>query len=246
MLDLIEGIGPFAGLAAFIALAVLVFVIFQQSREIRRLREWAGRAPERAAEAAEASLAAAEARGEVTAAEKEEGPGRIAALRERVVGALGPPLRDVDRRLPMDGRIVLGVVAVLAVAAGVYTGGFGLGDDDDGKQGTEGREAKPKVAVLNATQTGGVQGVPGLAGKVAKQVVQPAGYKVSLQTDAPTGFGQSVVMYTPKAEGAAAQLARAIEAKLGSTRIQPIAADVRQQAENASVVLVVGADDADF
>ena len=52
MLDLIEKIGPFVGLAAFIGLAVLAFLIFQQSRDIRRLRDWAGRAPERAKEAA--------------------------------------------------------------------------------------------------------------------------------------------------------------------------------------------------
>ena len=66
-MDLIEKIGPFVGLAAFVALAVLAFLLFQQSRDLRRLREWAGRAPERAKEAADASLAAAELRGEETA-----------------------------------------------------------------------------------------------------------------------------------------------------------------------------------
>ena len=48
MVDLLERIGPYLGIAAFLGLAVLAFLIFQQAREIRRLREWAGRAPERA------------------------------------------------------------------------------------------------------------------------------------------------------------------------------------------------------
>ena len=47
-MHVIESIGPVLGIAAFIGLAVLAFLLFQQSREIRRLREWAGRAPERA------------------------------------------------------------------------------------------------------------------------------------------------------------------------------------------------------
>ena len=63
MIDLIERIGPYLGIVAFLGLAILAFLIFQQAREVRRLREWAGRAPERADEAAEASLAAAEAGG---------------------------------------------------------------------------------------------------------------------------------------------------------------------------------------
>ena len=60
-MHVIESIGPLLGIAAFIGLAVLAFLLFQQSRDVRRLREWAGRAPERAQEAADAVQAAAEA-----------------------------------------------------------------------------------------------------------------------------------------------------------------------------------------
>ena len=70
MVDLLERIGPYLGIAAFLGLAFLAFLIFQQAREVRRLRDWAGRAPERAADADAAAAAAAEARGE-TAAEEE-------------------------------------------------------------------------------------------------------------------------------------------------------------------------------
>jgi hypothetical protein len=48
--DLIEKGGAYAGLAAFFGLAILAILYFAQAREIRRLREWAGRAPERALE----------------------------------------------------------------------------------------------------------------------------------------------------------------------------------------------------
>ena len=51
MTDLIDGSGPILGIAAFLGLAILAFLIVQQAREVRRLREWAGRAPERATEA---------------------------------------------------------------------------------------------------------------------------------------------------------------------------------------------------
>ena len=46
----IEKIGAYAGFAAIPGLAVLALLYFSQAREVRRLREWAGRAPERAQE----------------------------------------------------------------------------------------------------------------------------------------------------------------------------------------------------
>ena len=46
----IEKYGAYAGFAAVLGLAVLSLLYFAQAREVKRLREWAGRAPERAAE----------------------------------------------------------------------------------------------------------------------------------------------------------------------------------------------------
>src|SRR5881409_1378792 len=48
--DKLQTIGALAGLAAILGLAVLSLLYFGQAREVKRLREWAGRAPERAAE----------------------------------------------------------------------------------------------------------------------------------------------------------------------------------------------------
>jgi len=50
--DVIETYGAFAGIAAIVGLAVLSLLLFTQAREIKRLREWVGRAPERDAELA--------------------------------------------------------------------------------------------------------------------------------------------------------------------------------------------------
>ncbi len=246
-MDLIEKIGPFVGLAAFVGLAVLAFLLFQQSRDLRRLREWAGRAPERAKEAADASLAAAEARGEET--EEEKGPGVFSRAWASVKGFVAPRYESFDRHLPIDGRILIGVLVAGIVAAGVLTSGFGLvGEDGGGGKAAkkEKKEEKPKVAVLNATQTAEVQGVSGLADKVASEVVKQEGYPIGAKTDAPAGFPETVVMYKPDFEGDAAELGRAVQGKLGETATQQMTDEIESSAEGAPLVLVVGADDATF
>jgi hypothetical protein len=48
--DKIEQYGAYAGIAAVFGLGVLSLLYFAQAREVKRLRDWAGRAPERAAE----------------------------------------------------------------------------------------------------------------------------------------------------------------------------------------------------
>ncbi|MGH2801805.1 MAG: hypothetical protein ACRDL4_02005, partial [Thermoleophilaceae bacterium] len=48
MPEIIQDIGAYAGLASVVGLAVLSALYFSQARDVKRLREWAGRAPERA------------------------------------------------------------------------------------------------------------------------------------------------------------------------------------------------------
>src|ERR1700690_2339656 len=43
-------IGAIAAFAALVGIAILSLLVFSQARELKRLREWAGRAPERAAD----------------------------------------------------------------------------------------------------------------------------------------------------------------------------------------------------
>lgn len=264
MIDLIEQIGPILGIVAFVGLAVLAFLIFQQGREVRRLREWAGRAPERAEDAVEASLAAAEARGEAAEPSVSRGPigSRLAAARERVAAVAGPPWRELDRRFPFDPRYVVVLLVAGIVAAGVLTSGFGIfgGDEGNGRDKRGGAEqrkkrdekaSKPEVAVLNATQDVSesgveIQGVPGLAKKVADQVLRPEDYPAGRQADAASGFDQTTVMFEPEHEVEANELATAAEQHLGPTEVQPMIQEVRDLAGGADLALVIGQDDAEF
>ena len=50
MPEIVQEIGAYAGLASVVGLALLSVLYFSQARDVRRLREWAGRAPERAEE----------------------------------------------------------------------------------------------------------------------------------------------------------------------------------------------------
>jgi len=58
--DQVDEFGGYIGLAAFFGLAVLTVLYFAQAREVKRLREWAGRSPERALELEERVLVQAE------------------------------------------------------------------------------------------------------------------------------------------------------------------------------------------
>jgi hypothetical protein len=51
--DPLVKVGAYAGYAAILGLAVMSLLYFAQAREVKRLREWAGRAPERDAELAQ-------------------------------------------------------------------------------------------------------------------------------------------------------------------------------------------------
>ena len=79
----IKTYGAYAGLAAIIGLAVLSVLYFAQAREVKRLRAWAGRGPERAAEDARARRC------------RRPEAGRRRADRQARAG---------DRRRPVDAR----------------------------------------------------------------------------------------------------------------------------------------------
>lgn len=249
-MDLIEDIGPILGIVAFLGFAVLALLIVLQAREVRRLREWAGRAPERALEADEMTQAAAEERGEA-----EPEASRFAAARQRFAEAWGHSWAELDRRSPVDPRWFLGVLAAAVVAAAIVTSGFGLvGGDDEGGGGRAGGGEKPdkpaRVAVLNATQVDDpiapVAAVPGIADLVANQVVEPAGFKVDETGDAPAGEEQSVIMFQPGAEDDAEKLAKRVADDLGETPVEPMTGPVREAAGRADLALLVGQDDDGF
>jgi LytR cell envelope-related transcriptional attenuator len=256
MTDLIDRIGPYVGVAAFLGLAFLAFLVIQQAREVRRLREWAGRAPERARDAADASTALADAKGEEAPEPEieEPDPSGFARWLHGVRDWMSGRAAEVDRRLPVHPRYILAVIAAAVIAAAVLTSGFGIfgGDDSSTGNGKGSKPEKVEVAVLNATQvedtvTGDpIAGVQGLAGVVAKKVVKPAGFKIAAKTDATSGLDQTVIMFEPGHEADATKLADAAFKKLGQTDVTPMIGEVRDLAKKAPLALVIGADDSDF
>jgi hypothetical protein len=247
-MDLIEDIGPILGIVAFLGFAILALLIVLQAREVRRLREWAGRAPERALEADEAALAAGEEKDEAET-DRTEGPSRLAAFRDGVRGWVAPKWDKLDRRSPVHPGVILAVLAGLVVAAAV-TGGFGLLGDDEAPVtagGDSNEEPAVEVAVLNATiQEGVADPVPGIADAVAKEVVKPAGFKAGATVNAPEGLEDSIIMYEPEAEADAEALAEAASKELGRTDTQPMTSAVRAAAEGAPLALLVGFVDGSF
>jgi LytR cell envelope-related transcriptional attenuator len=253
-MDLIEQIGPVLGIVAFLGLSILAFLLFQQSRDLRRLREWAGRAPERAREASEATLAASEAaRGDVPQYEGEVEPGgRLAGLRgvlrhgrDRISAAWAA----ADSAVPIDLRIVAGVLVVAVVAAGVLTSGFGLVGDDGAGEARRLPPPKPRnvdVAVLNATQATDVLAVPGLAATVSDALVEPLDYNVVIEANAPSGSERTTVMFAPGQRTSARQLANQIRGDLGDAEIAPMTQEVEQASRAADVALLIGVDNSTF
>jgi len=87
--DQVEKYGAYVGIAAFFGLAVLSLLYFSQARELKRLREWAGRAPERAQELEQRVVAQASA--------ARRGPAMPAAA---AAGAVAPPRRLAEMPAP--------------------------------------------------------------------------------------------------------------------------------------------------
>jgi len=101
----VEQIGAYGGLASMIGLGVLALLYFAQAREVKRLREWAGRAPERAAEVEQRVQADAQRR---VIAQPQTPAGQVAAT---PAGAAPPA------QLPTAGLI--GEAATHAAAAAI-------------------------------------------------------------------------------------------------------------------------------
>jgi hypothetical protein len=241
----IESIGPVLGIVAFVGLAILAFLLFQQARDIRRLREWAGRAPERATEAADAVQAAAEAsrNGEAAddAAAGHPAGGRLRTAWDRFALAVREHYAAIDRRLPVDGRYVLVALVVAIVAVGVVTSGFGLvGGGGAADEHGGGRKKLPAVAVINGTS------VSGLAATVENRVVKRAGYEPGPVGNATASVSATVVEYEAGLRSDAQDLAKVVKRQLGETPLQPMTADVRDVAGKAKLALVLGLDDAGF
>ncbi len=253
-MQLLEQIGAFAGLAAFIGLALLAFLAFSQARDLRRLREWAGSAPERDAERKDTTSAMAAKRAEelrvldeARTAERDAVGDREERRRRREAGL--PELTRGERlRKGLSGfgahlaepRYLAAIfVVVLLVAGGVVYLATQGSDNADGK-GKHGKLAKAKlrpgeieVTVLNGTA------VPGLAATYGDEV-EGKGFELGAVTNSATSFSESVVMF----ERGHAPEARRVAVALGISDVRLMSSEIASVSAGAPVSVVVGEDNA--
>ena len=251
-------IGSFAGLAAFFGLGVLALLSFSQARDIRRLREWAGSAPERDAERKESTSAAAQERAEeMRRLEEAREAERQAAqlreqrrerreaglpeltrgerLRERFSGA-GASGGGVRSRLG-EPRYLAAIFVVLALAAGGVADAA-LRDSGEGGRGGKGgsHSIKPseiEVSVLNGTA------VPGLAATYGDKV-ERRGFQLGAVTNSSSSFANSVVMFLP----GNGREAHRVASVLAISRVRPMSSDISSVSAGAPVAVVIGEDNA--
>ena len=222
---IVQELGAAAGFAGVVGLAVLLALYLSQARDVKRLREWAGRAPERSGQG-------------VTA---------VPDTRQTVIT---PPRRSQPwyRRVGMRSvAVALVGLLVLGGAAAQLTGHDG--GDDSGKaqaNSDNGSSNKPRrsgatvkpgnvtVAVLNGTT------VPGLAAALRDQIAA-AGFKKGMINDfSDQQLAASVVQYVPGHQAEA----QAIGRRFGISQREPVTADSRALAGDATVIVIAGADKA--
>ena len=260
--EIIDKVGSFAGLIAFLGTAFLAFLYFSQARDVRRLREWAGRAPERAAQAGQHVSTDPEVV-DLETEEEEELPEESIEEQTQEVRVAAPTMppsppmplsldevrqrREEARRRwrwlsePRYAALLIGGVLIFATAAiaavVVVTGSDSVSvtsskSFDSHRNATPVEPSEVTVAVLNGT------GIPGLAQRVGEDL-RAVDFKVRTITNASQqGLKRTSVLYTRgnkmKAKAVAKQL------RTGAPR----AADPQNATlgAGADVIVTVGSD----
>jgi LytR cell envelope-related transcriptional attenuator len=224
LLEIVREIGAVAGWAAVVGLALLAALHVSQARELERLREWAGRAPERSRPAASRAVSR----------QTEIIPRRRSQPWSSRIGA-----RSVA--VALVGLLVLGGAAAYGVTQ--LTGADG-GDDsaksqanNDNGSPTEPKRVKPgnvTVAVLNGTT------VPGLAAALRDQIAAAGFKKGTINNFSDQQLAESVVQYAPGHQADA----KAVSRTVGISRPEPATAGSSALAGDATVIVIAGADKA--
>jgi len=217
-LAIVQEIGPAAGLAAIVGLVVLSTVYVSHAREVKRLREWAGRTPQGSGRAAVTS-----GRSSVAPQPVRRPPAWYRWIVTRYVA------------VALVGLLVLGSAAAYGVTQ--LTGGGDNSGNGLHKPEPGGAAVKPgsvTVAVLNGTT------VPGLAAALRDRI-SAAGFKKGTINDfSDQQLAESVVEYAPGRQAEA----KAVSRRLGISRREPVTARSRALAGDATVIVVAGADKA--
>jgi hypothetical protein len=203
---MVQEIGAAAGFAAVVGLAVLSALYFSQARDVKRLREWAGRAPERSRPGATPVS------------------GRSQAWYSRT-----------------DTRY-----AAAALVGVLVLGGAQLAGDNsrNAQRNNHNGSNKPKpndaaikpgnvtVAVLNGTT------VPGLAATLRDQIAGAGFKKGTINVFSDQQLAESVVQYAPGHQAEAKAVSRIV----GVSPREPVTANSRALAGDATVIVIAGAD----
>jgi hypothetical protein len=264
LLHTIERIGSFAGLASFLGLALYALLLFAHGRDIRRLRDWAGSAPEREADRMAQTQTIAAQRAEELRELEESRTAEHAAIemretrRQRREEGLPELTRGERFRERFSGfgeslsrpalLIVLFVVFVLVVggvAYAVLNSGGGSSSSGGAKTGRETQKgkttAKAKAVQPSEIEVAVLNGTAseGLAatwgGKVEEQ-----GFELGAVTNTESEFEDSVVMFKPGREPEAKVVAK----RLSISKVQPMISEVAEVSGGANVSVVVGEDNA--
>jgi hypothetical protein len=250
----IEQIGAFAGLAAFLGLAVLALLSFTHGRDIRRLREWAGSAPERDAERKEQTSTIAAQRAEELRAleearttEHEAVSSREERRRRREEGlpveSRGERLRGRFSGLGETASRPSSLVALFVVILAIVGGAAYLllsGDDESSGSGNSKQAAaqmKPgeiEVTVLNGTSVVGLAAVFG-------DKVDAKGFELGAVTNSSASFEESVVMFKRGHKPEARKVAK----QLSIPKVQLMSGEIESVSAGADVALIVGEDNAE-
>jgi hypothetical protein len=252
LVRVIEQIGAFAGLAAFLGLGVFALLSFAHGRDIRRLRDWAGSAPERDAERKETTSAVAAQRAEELrrleesrTAEQEAVSKREERRRRRDAGLpeltrrerFGERTAAIGERMAEPRYLVGLFIVVVAVAVGIGYAILGGSGESSAKHG-KGAVAKTQpgeieVAVLNGTA------VPGLAASYSDKVGHK-GFQTGTVTNSSSSYAESVVMFKRGHKPEAKTVAR----QLGIEKLQLMNGEIEGVSAGANVAVIVGEDNA--
>jgi hypothetical protein len=250
--ELLKDIGAFAGLAAFMGLALLALLAFAQGRDIRRLREWAGSAPERDSERKESTSAAAAERAEelrrleeARTAEQEAAGLRDQRRTRREAGLpeltrserLRESFKGARSRLA-DPRWLVALFAVFLVVAGGAAYLVTQDSDEAGGKDRGSRTAKVKPSEIEVTVLNGTA-VPGLAASYG-DMVEGKGFALGAVTNSSSSFVDSVVMFQP----GRAREAHRVADSLQISQVRPMTSDIVSVSAGAPVAVIIGEDNA--
>jgi len=249
-MEIIRELGAFAGLAAFIGLAVLALLYFAQARDVRRLRENAEFLVDPDAQIGEGRvpppIGAEEVGDEPTQARDTAPPTDAEQFRRAELARQAAKRRErfEERRtgggegfeVPSTAVIVIGALILLA---GI---GFGatrlLGGDDEGARGGGGAgkdlacpPGQTKVAVLNGTAEEGLAGASAAKLKQRQYDVGPIG-----NTD--SAFDTSTIMFDQGSQPCAPE----IGAVVGIASSEQMDQEILGIVEGAAVAVILGED----